>query len=142
MSESLAEAWEETQRLLGGDPAGWRWGALHTVEFRHPLANTPERAAAFNLGPVERGGDGFTPNATGGSGYRQSSGASYRQVLDFADWDRSVFTSTPGQSGQPESPFYNDLLPKWAAGEYLPLLFTRAAVEANTAHRLILEPME
>lgn len=140
MSESLEEAFAELASSLGEDPAGWRWGDLHRISFRHPLANTPPRRAVLDLGPVRRGGDGFTPNATRGPGYSQSSGASYRHILDLADWDRSVFTSTPGQSGQPGSPHYDDLLETWAEGRYTPLVYSRSAVEANTAHRLLLEP--
>ena len=44
-------------------------------------------------------------------------GASYREILDVADWDRSVATNVPGQSGQPESTFYGNLLPLWDRGE-------------------------
>ncbi|MYC68814.1 MAG: penicillin acylase family protein [Acidobacteriia bacterium] len=140
LSESLDEAFAELASSLGGDPAGWRWGDLHQISFRHPLSNTPARKAVLDLGPVRRGGDGNTPNATRGPGYSQSSGASYRHILDLADWDRSVFTSTPGQSGQPGSPHYDDLLPTWAEGRYVPLVYSRSAVEENTAHRLLLEP--
>lgn len=140
LSESLDEAFAELASSLGGDPAGWSWGDLHQISFRHPLSNTPARKAVLDLGPVRRGGDGNTPNATRGPGYSQSSGASYRHILDLADWDRSVFTSTPGQSGQPGSPHYDDLLPTWAEGRYVPLVYSRSAVEENTAHRLLLEP--
>ena len=140
MSESLDEAFAELTSTLGTDFADWRWGDLHRISFRHPLSNSPERRSVLDLGLIRRGGDGFTPNATRGPGYSQSSGASYRHILDLADWDRSVFTSTPGQSGQPGSPHYGDLLPMWAEGRYAPLVFSRSAVEENTAHRLLLEP--
>jgi penicillin amidase len=140
MHGSLEEAWKETEKLLGADPGAWRWGTLHTIEFRHPLANSDVRRVVFNLGPVPRGGDSFTPNATGGGGYRQSSGASYRHIVDLADWNRSTFTSTPGQSGQPGSPYYDNLLEPWARHEYAPLAFSRSAVESHTAHRLVLQP--
>lgn len=140
MTESLDEAFAELSLTLGSDSATWRWGTLHTIGFRHPLSNSSTRQAVFDLEPVERGGDGFTPNATRGAGYSQSSGASYRHILDLADWDRSVFTSTPGQSGQPGSPHYADLLPMWAEHRYAPLLFSREAVEENTANRLLLLP--
>jgi penicillin amidase len=140
MLESLADAFRDARAMLGASPGAWRWGGLHTITFRHPLANTPTRAAAFNLGPVERGGDSLTPNATSGPNFLQSSGASYRHILDFADWDRSVFTSTPGQSGQPGSPHYGDLLPLWAEGKYSPLPFSRKAVEKYTTNTLLLAP--
>ena len=90
---------------------------------------------ALGLGTVERPGDGTTVNVG-----RRTSGASFREILDFADWDRSVATSTPGQSGQPGSPHYDDLLPMWQRHEYFPLVYSRAAVEANAAHRLVLRP--
>ena len=140
LTDSLRDAWAEARGLLGDDTAAWRWGALHRIAFRHPLANNEARRAAFNRGPVERGGDGMTPNATGGPGFEQATGASYRHILDLADWDRSVFTSTPGQSGQPGSPHYGDLLPLWERYEYAPLVFSREAVEAAAAHRLRLVP--
>ena len=34
-------------------------------------------------------------------------------LFDLADWDRGLATSAPGQSGQPGSPHYDDLLPLW-----------------------------
>ena len=140
LSESLGEAYVKTKQVLGDRAASWRWGSLHKVLFRHPLSNSPARAAVFDVGPFERGGDAYTPNRTPGPNYSQVHGASYRHILDMADWDRSVFTSTPGQSGQPESPHYSDLAPMWAGHEYAPLVFTRRAVEENTAHKLVLEP--
>jgi penicillin amidase len=140
MLDALSEAVHQAESLLGTNHAAWRWGKLHTITFRHPLANTPPRGGVFNRGPVERGGDSLTPNATSGPSFRQSGGASYRHILDFADWDRSVFTSTPGQSGQPGSRHYDDLLPLWSRGEYAPFAFSRKAVEKYTANRLVLEP--
>lgn len=140
IGESLEQAWTGTEKLIGPDAQAWRWGRLHTIEFKHPLANTEPRRALFNRGPVERGGDAYTPNATSGANFRQAAGASYRHILDLSDWDRSVFTSTPGQSGQPGSPYYDNLLKMWANDEYAPLVFTRQAVEASTAQRLLLTP--
>jgi penicillin amidase len=61
-------------------------------------------------------------------------------LFDLADWDRALVTSVPGQSGQPGSPHYTDLLPLWARGEYFPLPFSRTAVERLTQHRLVLRP--
>ena len=70
----------------------------------------------------------------------RSAGDSYRHVFDLADWDRGLATSTPGQSGQPGSPHYGDLLPLWERGEYFPLAFSRKKVEEVCLHRLVLKP--
>jgi penicillin amidase len=119
-----------------------RWGAAHKVTFRHPLAGlSPAHARVFNLGPLERPGDEFTPNNTRyEANLQQVHGATYRHLLDLADWDRGLATSAPGQSGQPTSPHYDDLMPLWGKGEYFPLAFTRKKVESVTQHRLQLRP--
>jgi penicillin amidase len=132
----------KAKEALGPDVSRWSWGRLHTAAFRHPLAGLgPEHAKAFNLGPVPRAGDAHTPNAASHNPrFEQTSGATYRHVLDLADWDRGLATSAPGQSGQPGAPHYADLLPLWERGEYFPLAFSRAKVEEVTRHRLRLTP--
>jgi penicillin amidase len=140
MLKSLREAVAEAKAKLGPDPATWRWGTFHTATFRHVLGTDAERQALFDLPPVRRGGDGDTVNVGVGNGFEVGHGASFREVLDTADWDRSVATSVPGQSGQPGSPHYGDLLPLWGEGKYFPLLFSREKIEAAATERLVLEP--
>jgi penicillin amidase len=102
-----------------------RWGEQHTRAFRHPLLR------AFDLGPVER---------SGGAGTVEADGASYREILDVSDWDRSQAVNVPGQSGQPGSPYYDSLLKTWADNEYFPLAFSKKAIGAAAAHTLQLRP--
>ena len=66
--------------------------------------------------------------------------ASYRQILDTADWDRSLVIHTTGQSGLPFSRHYRDFAGLWARGEYVPLLFSRARIEDAAEGRLTLAP--
>jgi penicillin amidase len=61
-------------------------------------------------------------------------------VLDVSNWDNSVMTNVPGESGDPESPFYSNLLDEWAEGRYHPMAFSRKAVEEATVDRLKLLP--
>jgi penicillin amidase len=138
LGPSLDEAWQEAVKLMG-HPSQWTWGAIHRATWEHALASTDPLRAIFNLPDVPRGGDGNTPFATG-SGRRQTSGASFREVIDLSDWDRSTMINVPGASGQPGSPFYGNLLELWADERYHPMLFSRRAVEANTAARLLLNP--
>ena len=49
--------------------------------------------------------------------------------------------SVPGNSAQPGSPHYADLVPHWGEGDYFPLAFSREQVEANTKDRLVLQPL-
>jgi penicillin G amidase len=139
LKKSLEEALSDLTNRQGSHMVYWRWGALHKAEFNHQLANQSTRQF-FNLQAVERGGDANTVNATGGGGFRQTAGASYRQILDLSDWDNSVAINVPGQSGQPGSPHYGDLLALWAEGKYFPLLFSREKIEQQARQRLLLVP--
>ncbi|MBL8849844.1 MAG: penicillin acylase family protein [Planctomycetaceae bacterium] len=142
LRDTLKAAILRLNTLLGDGPALWSWGKVHLVTFHHPLAGLgTEFAKAFSLGPLPRGGDDHTPmNTKYDQNFQQVHGATFRQVLDLADWDRGLATSAPGQSGQPGSPHYADLLPMWAKGEYFPLAFSRQKVEDVTQHRLMLMP--
>jgi penicillin G amidase len=142
LAASLTAARQQLVQLLGPDPSTWTWGKLHTITFRHALDQQPGAKSLLDLGPFPRPGDEYTVNATGtdAKSWEQVSGASYREILDLADWDHSVAVNTPGQSGQPASPHYSDLIRFWDAGEYFPLTYSRDAVEKATTDRLILEP--
>jgi penicillin amidase len=142
LADTLKAARHELTKLLGTDASLQTWGKLHMVRFRHALDQQPGAQGLFDLGPLARPGDEYTVNATGtgSSSWDQVSGASYREILDTADWDRSVAINTPGQSGQPGSPHYSDLMPLWDAGQYFPLLYSRKAVENGIVDRLVLEP--
>jgi penicillin amidase len=139
---TLRTAVDKLSALEGSDPAQWSWGKIHVVHLRHPLDHLPGAAALMDLGPLARPGDGLTVCATSfsGKGYEQTHGASYREILDPSDWDRSKGINVPGESAQPGSPHYGDLLPLWIEGRYFPLLYSRPAVEKETTDRLLLEP--
>lgn len=140
IAQSLTAAVTEARRRLGDDVSLWRWGRLHRAPFNHPLATDEARRELLNLPDIERGGDGNTVNNTSGANFRQTHGASFREILDVSDWDRSVGTNAPGQSGQPGSRHYDDLLRLWAKGQYFPLLYSRQRVEASAKQRLLLQP--
>jgi len=110
---------------LGEDLEEWRWGMIQRSEFPHRFVS------AYDLPSVER---------SGGAGTMAATGATYRHIVDFSDFDNSVFTNAPGQSGRPGSPFYGNLSEPWGAGEYFPMLFTKEAVEARAEYRLMLVP--
>ncbi|MEK6300666.1 MAG: penicillin acylase family protein [Acidobacteriota bacterium] len=137
---SFADAVRELRARFGPDMKKWRWSDLHVAEFKHPLSTDDATRSVFDLKSVARGGDGNTVNATSGPKFIQRAGASFREILDLSDWDNSVAINVPGQSGQPTSPHYADLLPLWVEGKYFPMLFSREKVEKNAAERLVLEP--
>ena len=122
---SLAKAVAELTTTQGPDWSQWRWGRIHTRTFAYPLI------PAYSLPTVER---------PGGTGTVAAPGASFREILDVADWDRSIITNVPGQSAQPESPFFSNLHSLWANDEFFPLVYSRARVEQARTHTLRLLP--
>jgi penicillin amidase len=140
---TLTSATEEITRRLGPDQLAWRWGDLHHALLSHPAlsafgAQPPPWAT---VGPLPRGGSGDTVGATTYiEEFRQSVGATFRMVLDVGDWDASVAMNSPGQSGRPSDPHYQDLFETWANDGQFPLLYSRAAVEAHTTQRYLLKP--
>lgn len=141
--DSLTEAVAQMRKLRGSDMAKWQYGGTDYkhVLIEHPLAPAVNEKlrAQLNVGPAPRGGYDSTLNATG-AGDNQRSGATFRVILDTAEWDNSVATNAPGQSGDPRSPHYRDLFRLWSKHQYFPLFYSRGKVESVTERRLVLEP--
>ncbi|MCA9739445.1 MAG: penicillin acylase family protein [Gemmatimonadota bacterium] len=140
---ALEEAVASLRNTLGSDMKGWRYGQeryKHAL-IRHPLsaAVNADLRARLDVGPAPRGGDGSTVGATGG-GNNQTSGASFRIIVDTENWDNAVGTNTPGQAGDPDDPHYRDLFPLWAADRYFPVAYSRERVESVTERRERLVP--
>jgi penicillin amidase len=141
VDETLNDAIAEIEQLLGRDRGGWTWGALHRTQLRHPVlgeaAGLPKEWGT--LPSVPRAGSGDTVGLTGyDANFNAIMGSSFRIAVDVGEWDGTRVLNSPGQSGDPRSPHYADLLPLWAEGEPFPLLYSRAAVETATARRIML----
>ncbi len=143
LSRAFNDAVTDLTRRFGNDMSTWAYGSptLHHVRIAHSLDGvlTDSLRPLLSPGPIARGGYANTLNATG-NGDNQTAGASVRVVIDVANWDTAIATNTPGQSGDPRSPHYRDLFALWARGEYVPLPFSRGAVERRTEHREVIRP--
>jgi penicillin amidase len=93
----------------------------------------------FERGPLPRGGNASTVGVTSNNN-NQNHGASFRMVADTQDWDKTMFTNTPGQSGNPDSPFYGNLFEGWAHDRHFPVFFTREKVVNAAYGKIILAP--
>ena len=140
---SLAQAVEDLAKKLGNDQSKWQYGqaAYHHVLIKHPLSNVVDEVTRKKLevGPLPRGGNGSTPGMTTNLD-NQLAGASFRMVVDVADWDKTMFTNSPGQSGDVASPFYKNLFELWATDKHFPVYFSKPSVEKSAKERLVLMP--
>lgn len=141
---TLEAAMADLANRLGGDAEGWAWGKLHHAHFEHPLGALPgaREAGLADVGRWPMGGSASSPMHTGYrlSDFRVIAGASFRMIVDLAEPDRSLCINSPGQSGDPRSRHYGDLAPIWAAGRYVPMWFSREAVERAGVQRIRLVP--
>jgi penicillin G amidase len=145
LDDALAAAWDRCADLMGPDPDGWRWGAIHRARLAHPLGRMPGLEPLFVAAELELGGDEQTVNNAGFEGpgpFDVYVVPSWRAVYDLADLDNSRGILPTGQSGNPDSPHWNDQTAGWASGDLRPLPFTRPAVEAAAVGRLELSPEE
>jgi penicillin G amidase len=140
LAESLRNALDQLTARYGSDMARWSWGRPHMAVFPHPFfARIPVLNGLFMVAvPADGGTD--TVNRGGISiqdaerPYRDRHGAGLRMILDFADLDSSRFIVVPGQSGNPLSHHYADLLEPWRRFSWLRLAPT------VTGDTLLLEP--
>jgi len=144
VTRTLTKAGRTLTAKLGPDRSRWQWGRLHRMRFEHPIGRVPGLGWIFNATAPPTGGDAFTVNNGGfnTSTFMQAVVASYRQIIDVGDWDRSVSIHTTGQSGLPFHKHYRDFVPLWASGGYHPMLFTRARIEQHAAGTLRLTPAQ
>jgi penicillin amidase len=140
--KALQESVEDLSNKLGSNMEQWRYGqsAYHHVLIKHPLSNAvdEETRKSLEAGPLSRGGSSHTPGMTTSSD-NQMAGASFRIAVDTKDWDSCMFTNSPGQSGDPNSPFYKNLFEDWANDKHFPVYFSRKKVEQSAVEKLLLK---
>ncbi len=129
-----AQAFEAALDRLG--PEIKPWGQLHPAVFAHLVMSKDPRVRPIFERRIAHGGDRYTVNVGiyRPEDFRMFWGPSYRELVDLARPEKSLFIHPMGQSGNVLSRHYADLLPLWARGEYLPM---RAG---KPRARLVLEP--
>jgi penicillin amidase len=156
LSTALADGVAYLRQRLGDDPASWRWGQLHETWLRNRTLGRSGIApieALLNRGPYPTSGGSAIVNATSfnlacegrtpipcSNPFETTNLPSMRMIVDLSNLDNTRVIHTTGQSGHTASRHYADMAEPWAAIEYLPIPFTRAAVEAAALDRLVLIP--
>lgn len=146
LSRALEEAVVELSETQGSNMDKWHWGAMHTASFQNQsLGQCGIRPieAIFNRGPFRVDGSLATVNQADydlDDPFSVRTVASYRQIVDLADLNRSISMHTTGQSGHPFHRHYDDMIDPWRNVEYHPMLWERAQVEEDAEAVLNLTP--
>jgi len=145
LADALATVIRTLRGRYGEKPEKWAWGLVRPVTLRHPLGGRALFAGLFNRGPFPWGGDGNTvAQATAPHPREPTSSpfaiAALRMVVDVGNWQENRFAMPGGQSGNPLSPHYDDLLPFWLRGEGVPIAWSPDAVARVTKSTMRLMP--
>ena len=156
MRAAFVSAVSDLYGLLGDGPGRWPWGKLHTREFpaltqgaagagsRASTARTdalgyPQNQASpdsLGYGPRSSGGDLWTVDAAEG-GMDSEIGPSWRMIAAWSGGGRlfSEGIYPGGQSENPASPWYTDMIGDWWSGSYLPMPAAGASAVAAQSGR-------
>ena len=119
LTESLKSALSDLREAYGDDMAKWRWGEAHVAVFANPvLSRIPILRDWFNVsiatpGAYDTVNRGPSVIRDDRRPFEQNFGAGLRIITDLASPADSQMIITPGQSGNPLSRHFADLLRRW-----------------------------
>lgn len=134
---ALHHAVHELTKKYGAEPLLWRWGNIHKAQLPHtPFSHarylssmsgsedsvfsfifhreteSAGNANALNVGPIAY---------DEARRFEQLVGSVYRQIINLDNVDAALFSSATGQSGNPLSRHYDDLMVNHFMGSYVPI---------------------
>ncbi|GAC1591712.1 MAG: penicillin acylase family protein [Ginsengibacter sp.] len=144
IKESFENAVNALKNKLGASTAQWVYGQdkYKHITMIHQLSDLVDNKTKnkLDIGPLPRGGNAYTPGSTGSSDNQQS-GASFRLIVDTGDWDKAVMINTPGQSGDPASPYYSNLFSLWGNDKYFPAYYSKKKILKTVKEHWQLNPL-
>ncbi len=133
LSAALADAVASLAEAHGDDQARWRWGDAHEARFASRVWSQVPLLGRLLTRSIAVDGAADTLNravswpSEDGASFTDGHGPGLRMIVDLADIDASRFIIATGQSGNPLSPHFDDLIAPWRDGRYLSMLERPAA---------------
>lgn len=144
MSDALAAAVRDLRARHGKNTRSWAWGKVRPLVLKHRVGVRKPLDKVFNRGPFPLGGDtdtvaqaSYDPLDPYGNPLYI---ASMRMVVDVGNWEASRFSLPGGQSGNPLSRHYDDLLRFWLRGGGVPIAWSPESVASAARRTLRLTP--
>jgi penicillin amidase len=135
---------KSSKRRGGGAKGGWAWGEIRPLTLEHPTGQQKPMDRIFNLGPFPQGGDASTiPQASVDFSDPLGNAVgvpNLRMVIDVGDWEASRYVLAGGQSGNPLSRHYDDLLALWKRGSGVGIAWSPESVRRRAVATLTLVP--
>jgi len=116
VNEAFKYACDSLERKYGTIGKNWAWANVKKTHVPH-LANIP----GFGSETLMIGGGKSTINALS-----ESNGPSWRMVIELGKTPKGHGVYPGGQSGNPGSPFYDNMISTWAGGKLYDLYFMQS----------------
>ncbi len=138
VESTVSTAFDNTLRSLtkeyGSLGAAWKWGNVKQTDINH-LGRIP----GFGVYNLETSGNARIVNATG-----KAFGPSFRMVVALGPEPEAWVEFPGGQSGNPGSAFYQNMVSDWVSGNNFKVLFLNHSDEKHPqiAGKTILRPLK
>ncbi|MGH7001127.1 MAG: penicillin acylase family protein, partial [Stellaceae bacterium] len=125
LAPALDRALADLRQRYGDNMDAWRWGEAHPARLRHPLWSrlpilgrvlTPTITAPGASDTLDAGAFAISDDA---HPFSDRLGPVMRMIVDMAHPEAAQFMIVPGQSGNPLSPHWADLLTPWRDVRYV-----------------------
>ncbi|PST82017.1 penicillin acylase family protein [Pedobacter yulinensis] len=121
-NQTFRETVDSLEKAHGAIGRAWQWGYVKNSHVPH-LAKIPGMGSKI----LFTGGSKSTINALG-----ETNGPSWRMVVALGKNPRGYGIFPGGQSGNPGSKFYDNMIGTWAAGKLDELLFLHSPAEGKS----------
>jgi penicillin amidase len=142
LAAALDDALAQLRERYGPQMAQWQWGRAHIARFpnqvlgRIPVIRDWVQVAVPTPGSYDTLNRGPSTIRDDADPYEQRFGAGLRMVTDLAAPAEAHMMIVPGQSGNPLSPHFADLLLRWRQFDWL------VPGRAGAVATLVLEPAQ
>jgi len=110
------------KNILGNNIEKWKWGKIHQAKFINPIFGKIWGIKYLWNRKISTEGNAYTINASPyDENFIQKAGPVYRQIIDLNKKNKSYFICPLGQSGNPFSKNYDNMLKFWKLGKYIKL---------------------
>ena len=122
ISQSFRSTCDTLNKKHGPIGANWAWGPHKSTDIRHLLPGVD----AFSVLDLNVGGGAVIVNAT-----NERTGPSWRMVVALGPQPKAYGVYPGGQSGNPGSPYYQDMIDTWKKGQLNELLYLQSAQDKH-----------
>ncbi len=122
VNEAFTYTCDSLERKFGSIGKNWQWGNVKGSNVPH-LAKIP----GFGSKKLDIGGGRSTVNALS-----ETNGPSWRMVIELGKIPKGYGVYPGGQSGNPGSPYYDNMVDTWAQGKLYDLFFMQTQDDKST----------